>query len=61
MKTKVEIQNILDGVVVASNQISKYPSMSYEEGVYEEGVRAALEWVLDETILADEAPITKDE
>ena len=54
MKTEVEIQNILDEAIVASSQISKYL-------VYEEGVRAALEWVLDETIPADEAPITKDE
>lgn len=43
MKDESEIQKVVDDAADRANAGSKYPGMSYEEGI-----RAALEWVLDD-------------
>lgn len=52
MRDEDEIQELADKAATAVNQGSIYPAMTYEEGV-----RAALDWVLDEDIPDDEAPL----
>jgi hypothetical protein len=53
MRDEDEIHALADKAVDLSGKPTKYFSMTYEDGV-----REALEWVLDETIPDDEAPLT---
>lgn len=45
MRDEQEIQDMADEATSAAYKASKYPGMSYEEGIH-----AALDWVLDETM-----------
>ena len=49
MKTEQQIEAIMDKVVERYHVASKVPGMTYEQGV-----RAALDWVMDEV---DEDPL----
>lgn len=53
MRDEDQIQEMADKASTAANKPSACFGMSYEEGV-----RDTLDWVLDETIPDDEAPIT---
>lgn len=52
MRDETEVQKMADKAASAANHGTKYPGMSYEEGL-----REALDWVLDESIPEDESPL----
>lgn len=43
MKSKREIEDLMGDAITRANERSKYPGMNYEQGV-----EAALRWVLDD-------------
>lgn len=52
MRDEDEIQTLADKAADAEGKTTKYFNMTYEDGV-----REALDWVLDETIPEDEWPL----
>lgn len=52
MRDEDEIQKMADKAATAANEPSQYFGMSYEDGV-----RDALGWALDETLPDDQAPL----
>lgn len=52
MRDENEIEALADKAASASGQTTKYFNMTYEDGV-----REALDWVLDEDIPDEEAPL----
>lgn len=53
MRGEEEIQEMADKAATAANKPSKAFGMSYEEGV-----RAGLDWVLDESMPENEGPLS---
>jgi len=43
-RTQEEIDDVLNGCIDAENEGSKFPGMSYEEGI-----KYAIEWILGES------------
>lgn len=56
MKTKGEIEGALVGVADADTQGSKYPGMTYEQGIAE-----ALRWVLGDIPDEEFSPLETDD
>jgi len=52
MRDEDEIQKMADKASSTVDEPTKYPGMSYEDGVL-----AALDWVLDESIPDEENPL----
>lgn len=52
MRDEDEIQRLADKAADSQGQPTKYRAMTYEDGV-----REALDWVLDDTLPEDEWPL----
>jgi hypothetical protein len=52
MRTEADIQALADQAALTYGKATRYRNMTYEDGV-----REALEWVLDESIPDAEAPL----
>jgi hypothetical protein len=52
MRTRDEINDLMDKAAEGINEGSRFPGMSYEEGI-----RAAIEWLTEEN---DEHPLDED-